>query len=83
MKKISVQAKRLLLLAVLGMLFVTAGLGAGGYAIPRWSVDGGVGRSSSAEYTLSGGIGQPDVGVLQGGDYTFGWRHCTVSRRRG
>jgi hypothetical protein len=37
-----------------------------------WTVDGGGGTfSTGGDYTLGGTIGQPDAGVMQGGDYTL------------
>lgn len=39
--------------------------------IPFWSVDGGGGSSSGGNYTLTGDIGQPDAGTLNGGTYTI------------
>jgi hypothetical protein len=44
----------------------------GGYDLSWWTVDGGGGNSSGGEYGLSGTIGQPDPGLLVGGDYTLG-----------
>jgi hypothetical protein len=35
------------------------------YAVQRWTIDGGGGRSSGGSYTLSGTIGQPDADPLQ------------------
>lgn len=48
------------------------------YAITWWTVDGGGGTSSGGAYTLSGTVGQPDAGVISGGDYIltggfWGW----------
>src|SRR5262245_59360558 len=43
-----------------------------GYEIARWTVDGGGGSSAHAgSYTLSGTLGQPDAGTLNGGSYTL------------
>ena len=35
------------------------------------SIDGGGGTSSGGAYSVSGTIGQPDAGVLSGGNYTL------------
>ena len=42
------------------------------YSISWWTVDGGGGTSQSADeqYTLSGTIGQPDVGAATGEGYS-------------
>lgn len=47
-------------------------------SITWWTVDGGGQMLSDVGgYTLSGTVGQPDAGVLAGGEYTLGggfWR---------
>lgn len=44
----------------------------GGYDLTWSTVDGGGATfSSSGSYTLGGTAGQPDAGVLAGGDYTL------------
>ncbi len=44
-----------------------------GYALTRWTVDGGgYTFSSGGGYTLGGTTGQPDAGLLSGGSYTLG-----------
>ena len=43
----------------------------GSYTLDWYTVDGGGGTSSSASYSLSGTIGQPDASVLSGGSYTL------------
>ena len=55
------------------MLLVTAAALAAplGYNLSWWTVDGGGGTSQGGGYTLNGTIGQPDTGVLVGGDYTI------------
>jgi hypothetical protein len=43
------------------------------YDLSWWTVDGGGGTfSTGGAYTLGGTIGQPDAGLLVGGDYTLG-----------
>ncbi len=41
------------------------------YSINWSTIDGGGGTSTGAVYTVSGTIGQPDVGTLSGGTYTL------------
>jgi hypothetical protein len=42
----------------------------GGLSIPWFSVDGGGGRSSNAEFTVQGTVGQPDAGNHTNGAFT-------------
>jgi hypothetical protein len=42
-----------------------------GFELSWWTVDNGGGSSSGGDYTLSGTIGQPDVGSMAGGEYTL------------
>jgi len=39
-------------------------------SIPWFTVDGGGGSSSGGTFTIRGTIGQPDAGVMTGGQYT-------------
>lgn len=41
------------------------------YAIDWFTFDGGGGQSSGDTYTLNGTIGQPDAGVMTGGNYSL------------
>jgi chitobiase/beta-hexosaminidase-like protein/List-Bact-rpt repeat protein len=41
------------------------------FAMDWFTIDGGGGTSSSADYSLSGTIGQPDAGILTGDSYIF------------
>ena len=50
-------------------LLGAAGLAIAEPAITRFTVDGGGGRLAGAVYELSGTIGQPDAGVLEGASY--------------
>lgn len=44
-----------------------------GYDLSWWTVDGGGHTFSTGDgYALGGTVGQPDAGVLSGGDYTLG-----------
>jgi hypothetical protein len=44
----------------------------GPHDIPWWSVDGGYSVSRGGDYSLAGTVGQPDAGLLTGGDFTLG-----------
>ncbi len=44
--------------------------GAADYSIDWYTIDGGGGTSTGGVYSLSGTIGQPDAGVMSGGNYT-------------
>lgn len=44
---------------------------AGGFELDWHTIDGGGGTSSGAGFTLSGTIGQPDAGVMTGGNFTL------------
>lgn len=46
-------------------------VGAQEYAIGWWTVDGGGGTSTGGDYTVSGTIGQPDAGMMSGGNYSL------------
>jgi hypothetical protein len=41
------------------------------YDLAWWTIDGGGGTSSGGTYSVTGTIGQPDAGVLSGGNYTL------------
>jgi len=41
------------------------------YSINWYSIDGGGGTSTGGVYTVSGTIGQPDAGLMSGGNYTL------------
>ncbi|MBN1147786.1 MAG: hypothetical protein JXA78_11065 [Anaerolineales bacterium] len=56
--------------AALLLLVVGNALAAGGFNLAWWTADSGGGASSSAEFNLSGAVGQADAGgSLSGGDY--------------
>jgi hypothetical protein len=65
--------QRLLLVSLITLfLLITVSTGfayVSGYSLPWWTVDGGGGTSISAQYSLNGTIGQPDGGMLSGGEY--------------
>jgi hypothetical protein len=66
---------RLLLLATLLTLLASrlAAAPSGALRLDWWTIDGGGGSSQSAagELRLSGTIGQPDAGMLSGGDLSL------------
>ena len=41
------------------------------FSIPWYSVDGGGGTSTNRQFTITGTIGQPDVGAMGGGQFTI------------
>lgn len=41
------------------------------YAIDWFTIDGGGGTSTGGVYSVSGTIGQPDAGVMSGGNFTL------------
>ncbi len=61
----------ILLLACLGLLLAAGEVlsAPGVLTLPAWTVDSGGGRSQGGSFALSGSIGQPDAGPLQGGNY--------------
>ncbi len=61
-----------IILLVSLLAFTWTALAQGGYDLSWFTVDDGGGVSSGGGYTLSGAIGQADMGVLMsGGDYTL------------
>ncbi len=67
MKKLS------LLVAVAALLLVASlALAMDGYDLMWWTVDGGGGTfSTGGGYSLGGTAGQPDAGLMEGGEYTL------------
>ena len=58
------------LFALCLLLFPKPALGqSGGQYVLEWSTIGGGGVSSGGQYIVSGTIGQPDAGVMNGGSY--------------
>ncbi len=41
------------------------------YSIDWFSIDGGGGTSTGSVYSVSGTIGQPDAGIMSGGNFTL------------
>ena len=61
---------------LLGLLLVataSAAIAAAGYTLDWWTVDSGGGLSQDAaqQYTLQGGVGQPDAASSAGDSYTL------------
>ena len=59
----------LVILASLPLVLTAAA--AAGYDLSWWSADSGGGTSSGSGYTLLGLAGQPDAGLMQGGDFSL------------
>jgi hypothetical protein len=63
----------LIVVGVLLALALTAAVVVNNFDLSWWTVDGGGSTiSTGGIYTLGGTIGQPDAGLLAGGDYTVG-----------
>jgi hypothetical protein len=58
------------LLLVLGMLLPATGF-TQQYSIDWYTIAGGGGASSNGQYVVSGTIGQPDAGAMNGGNYSL------------
>jgi len=70
--------RRMLVLLLVGLLCLMAWALAvasddlaDSFSIPRWTVDGGGGRSSGGAYTLQGTAGQADAGRALGGSFAL------------
>ena len=62
----------LVLLAMLSLSTVVLAQGGGDFALTWWTVDGGgVTFATGGDYGLGSTIGQPEAGVLSGGDFTL------------
>jgi hypothetical protein len=53
------------------LVFSTLAARGQNYSIDWYSIDGGGGSSSGGVYTVTGTIGQPDAGVMSGGNYSL------------
>ena len=59
-------------LALLLLASVTVAQSGDGHDLSWWTVDGGGATfSTGGGYALGGTVGQPDAGVLEGGDYSL------------
>jgi len=72
MKHFTMTRQATALVAMALLLAVSTALARSGYDLSWWTVDGGGGTASGGPYTLTGTVGQPDAGILTGGDYTLG-----------
>ena len=72
MKHFTMTGRTTVLVTIALLLIVSTALARSGYDLSWWTVDGGGGTASGGSYTLVGTIGQPDAGILTGGDYTLG-----------
>ena len=59
------------ILSTLVWLIGLLGAGAQDYAIDWWTLDGGGGTSTGGVYVITGSVGQPDTGTLNGGSYAL------------
>ena len=66
-----IQVMKLFAVAVAGLIAGALGLEAQSYSIDWHKVAGGGGTSTGGVYSVSGTIGQPDAGVLSGGNYSL------------
>jgi hypothetical protein len=77
------KAAGLLLLVVLLLTGGAVAWSDGGYDLSWWTADGGGATDSTGGgYWLSGTVGQPDAGLLEGGGYVLGggfWRGGAVA----
>lgn len=69
------------LLTLLALTWTALAQTGDGYDLSWSTVDGGGRESSGGNYTLMSAAGQPDAGVLSGGDYTLqgGFQRCAVA----
>ncbi len=70
MKRIALVLAALVLLLSVPVMVAHADDGTG-YAVNWWTIDGGGVASSGGNFALNNTTGQPDAGVLSGGDYTL------------
>lgn len=61
----------ILIVGFLLLLIAVPVLAQTGYDLGWYSVDGGGAFSQSGVYSLTGSAGQPDAGLLTGGDFTL------------
>jgi len=55
----------------IGLLWLSANGHGQTFSLDWFTIDGGGGTSTGGVYTVSGTIGQPDAGVMSGGNYTL------------
>jgi hypothetical protein len=70
-RDILIKAERTLPLASFMLATLAFNVGAQSYSIDWSTIDGGGGTSTGGVYSVTGTIGQPDVGHMGGGSYTL------------
>jgi len=60
-----------LLLAIASAALLVLPVRAQTFSVDWYTVDGGAGSSTGGVYTVTGTIGQPDAGVITGGNFTL------------
>ena len=65
------KAKLQLLFAGLWLLFAAGTANAQNYSVDWYKVAGGGGTSTGGVYSVSGTVGQPDAGMMIGGNYSL------------
>ena len=58
------------IILLIGLLLPSLGV-AQNYSVDWFTIDGGGGLSTGGVYTVSGTIGQPDAGLMSGGNFTL------------
>jgi len=56
---------------LMAVVVLTASARAQNYSIDWFTIDGGGGTSTGGVFSISGTIGQPDAGVMSGGQYSL------------
>ena len=69
-------ANRKLMMRSVAAVLILAGAGfatyfGGDFDLSWYTIDGGGGESSGARFAVAGTIGQPDAGVMAGGDFSL------------
>ena len=58
--------------ALMVLSLMALGASGGDFEMPRWTIDsGGTINSAGGDFELSGTIGQPDAGVMEGGGFAL------------
>ena len=65
----AIKLRSMISICILTIVSVGFGQSGGDYDLTWSTIDGGGGTSSDGNFTLNGTIGQPDAGVMAGGDY--------------
>ena len=68
-----IRNQRLILVGLVVVLLAAyTALAVDSYEVPWWTVNGGGDTSEGNTYAVSGTLGQPDAGLLEGGGYSLG-----------